>query len=214
LSIAVQKDRIPHAVRSAKMQRRLSEASFEVIREVGYANFRTSAVSKRAGVSQGAQLHHYPTKDSLAIAALEYAYGEARGQFEENFASSENCDELLDRILKDFVDFYISDYFMVALDILMAGGKNEELHNQLTSMSRKFRDQVERAWLEKLIDEGWLLTLAEDVLALSHSLVRGFATRALIRNDQAEFDRLLRRWREMVSLLAGQTTAQPYQSRP
>tara|TARA_R110001592_G_scaffold240929_2_gene501307 strand:+ start:139412 stop:139987 length:576 start_codon:yes stop_codon:yes gene_type:complete len=189
-------------VRSAKMQQRLSKAAFEVIREVGYANFRTSAVSKRAGVSQGAQLHHYPTKDSLAIAALEYAYGEAREKFEQNLANSESSDDLLNLILQDSADFYLSDYFMVALDILMAGGKNEELHKQLTGMSRQFRDQVERAWLEKLVDDGWSLTLAEDVLALSHSLVRGFATRALIRNDQAEFDRLLRRWREMVSLLA------------
>lgn len=202
MSTAVQKDRIPHAVRSAKMQQRLSKAAFEVIREVGYANFRTSAVSKRAGVSQGAQLHHYPTKDSLAIAALEYAYGEAREKFEQNLANSESCDDLLNLILQDSADFYLSDYFMVALDILMAGGKNKELHKQLTGMSRQFRDQVERAWLEKLVDDGWSLTLAEDVLALSHSLVRGFATRALIRNDQAEFDRLLRRWREMVSLLA------------
>ncbi len=202
MSTAVQKDRIPHAVRSAKMQQRLSKAAFEVIREVGYANFRTSAVSKRAGVSQGAQLHHYPTKDSLAIAALEYAYGEAREKFEQNLANSESSDDLLNLILQDSADFYLSDYFMVALDILMAGGKNEELHKQLTGMSRQFRDQVERAWLEKLVDDGWSLTLAEDVLALSHSLVRGFATRALIRNDQAEFDRLLRRWREMVSLLA------------
>jgi len=183
------------------MQQRLSEAAYEAIREGGYVNFRTSAVSKWAGVSQGAQLHHYPTKNSLAIAALEHAYGKAYEQFERNLASVGDQKELIDLILKDFVDFYLSDYFMVALDILMAGGKNEELHAELTEVSRQFRDKVERHWLEQLVDDGWSLTLAEDVLALSHSVVRGFATRALIRNDRTEFDRLLRRWRKMVLAL-------------
>ncbi len=201
MSTAATKDRIPHAVRSARMQQRLSEAAYEVIREGGYANFRTSAVSKRAGVSQGAQLHHYPTKNSLAIAAMEHAYGRAYEQFERNLASRAEGDDLIELILKDFADFYLSEYFMVALDILMAGGKNEELHEEVTEMSRQFRDTVERHWLEQLVDDGWSLTLAEDVLALSHSLVRGFATRALIRNDPAEFDRLLKRWRQMVQAL-------------
>ncbi len=198
MSTASAKNRTPHAVRSARMRQRLSRAAYEVIQEGGYVNFRTSAVSKRAGVSQGAQLHHYPTKNSLAIAALEYAYGEAYEQFKRNVASRAGGAELIDLILKDFQDFYLSDYFAVALDILMAGGKNEELHEELTDKSRAFRDEVERYWLEQLVDDGWPLTLAEDVLALSHSLVRGFTTRALIRNDKRQFDRLVKRWREIV----------------
>lgn len=204
MSTEATKDRIPHAVRSARMQQRLSEAAYEVIKEGGYANFRTSAVSKRAGASQGAQLHHYPTKNSLALAAMEHAYGKANEQFEHNLASQADSEELIDLILKDFVDFYLSDYFMVALDILMAGGKNEELHDELTEMSRRNRDTIERAWLERLVDDGWSLTLAEDVLALSHSVVRGFATRALIRDDRVEFERLLARWRKMVLSLREQ----------
>lgn len=204
MSSEASKDRIPHAVRSARMQERLSEAAYEVIREGGYANFRTSAVSKHAGVSQGAQLHHYPTKNSLALAAMEYAYGKAHEQFEQNLASQAGGEGLIDLILKDFVDFYLSDYFMVALDILMAGGKNAELHHELTEMSRRNRDNIERHWLERLVDDGWSLTLAEDVLALSHSVVRGFATRALIREDRVEFERLLKRWRQMVQSLREQ----------
>ena len=147
------------------MQRRLSEAAYEVIREVGYANFRTSAASKRAGVSQGAQLHHYPTKNSIAIAALEHAYGKAYEQFEKN----------LDSV-----------------------GDEAELHAELTEVSRQLRDKVERHWLEQLVDDGWSLTLAKDALALSHSMVRGFATGALLRNDRTEFDRLLKRRRRMA----------------
>ncbi len=199
-----QRERATQAERSARMQQRLAEAAFNIIRDGGYVNFRTSAVSREAGVSQGAQLHHYPTKGSLATAALEYAYGKAGEKFELNCARTAGGEDLLDIILQDFMDFYLSDYFAVALDILMAGGKEEELRSDLVRMTRAFRGRVERFWLEKLVDDGWSLTLAEDVLALSHSIVRGFATRALVMDDNAEFQRLLRRWRSIVGALRDQ----------
>ena len=198
------KQRVPQAVRSAKMQQRLSEAAYLIIRDGGYVNFRTSAVAKRAGVSQGAQLHHYPTKDSLAIAALDYAYKENNKLFEANYAAVDQCDDLLDLIFKDFKDFYLSDYFSVALDILISGGKNEELREKLVVITRENRRLVERAWLEELINDGWPLALAEELLALSHSIIRGFAARALVIDDPAHFDRLLTRWRSMVDTLANE----------
>ncbi|MBR9913005.1 MAG: TetR/AcrR family transcriptional regulator [Gammaproteobacteria bacterium] len=201
MSKSAPKTRVPQAVRTAKMQRRLAEAAFNIIRDGGYVNFRTSAVAKAAGVSQGAQLHHYPTKDDLAVAALEYAYDKAVERFEHNYASIDEYDDLLELILKDFKDFYFSDSFMVALDILMAGGKDQQLRETLLQMTRNNRQRVERLWLERLIDAGWALTPAEDALALSHSIVRGFATRALVDNDEATFERLLQRWRQMVNEL-------------
>lgn len=201
MNTVAEKVRVPQAVRSAKMQELLSEVAYEIIRDVGYVNFRTSAVSKKAGVSQGAQLHHYPTKNSLAIAALDYAYIKAQERFEENYALRDEYDDLLDLILKDFMDFYLSDYFSVALDIIMSGGKNEELRSKVIALSRTSRLKVERLWLEELVDDGWPLQLAEDVLALSHSIVRGFAARALVLNDRSEFERLLRQWHSMALAL-------------
>ena len=201
---ANQKQRIPQAVRSAKMQQRLSEAAYNIIRDCGYANFRTSAVAKAAGVSQGAQLHHYPTKNSLAVAALDYAYRQYHQQFEANYAMIDECDDLLDLIFKDFKDFYLSGYFSTALDILISGGKNEDLKEQLVAITLDNRTAIERVWLEELINDGWPLALAEEILALSHSIVRGFAARALVINDQAQFDRLLFRWRAMVKSLEGE----------
>lgn len=192
------KERTPQAVRSAKMQRRLSKAAFSIIRDVGYVNFRTSAVAKHAGVSQGAQLHHYPNKDSLAIAALEYAYSESYKRFATNFAQARHTDDLLGLMLKDFEDFYLSDYFMVALDIIMAGGKNDNLRKPIIKITLDNRKKIERMWLEELINDGWGLAAAEQVLALSHSIIRGFAARGLVVEDRSEFEQLKQRWREMA----------------
>lgn len=52
------------------MRARLLEATLELIAEEGWANASTQKICKRAGVSRGAQTHHFPTKDSLLIAAV------------------------------------------------------------------------------------------------------------------------------------------------
>jgi len=195
------KARVPQAVRSALMKERLSKAAFNVIRQVGYDSFRTSAVSKEAGVSQGAQLHHFPTKDSLAVAAMDYAYRSSMDQFRKNFAVDANGEDLIDLMLKDFKDFYLSDYFMVALDILLACSKNEELQTELSEMASINRITVERQWLERLVNDGWTLTDAEDVMGLSHSIIRGFYVRGLLKRSSTNNEKLLDRWKQMVKSL-------------
>jgi hypothetical protein len=56
------------------------------------------------------------------------------------------------------------------------------------------------SWLEILMHEGWGRQDGEDLIAMTASLVRGFAIRAMIRPDDNELERLLKRWREMVAL--------------
>ena len=144
------KVRTPQVQRTAEMKARLSQAAFEVINEVGYASFRTSAVSKKAGVSQGAQLHHFPTKNDLAVAAMEYAYSLAYKAFEENLAAFKEGDDLLDAIIRDAESFYFSESFMVALDILMAGGKYLGVLGKRKSISsrKNLDEKAAGGWLQ------------------------------------------------------------------
>ena len=53
--------RTPQPERTRLMRQRLMEATVESIVEVGWAGTSTTVVSQRAGVSRGAQLHHFPS---------------------------------------------------------------------------------------------------------------------------------------------------------
>lgn len=193
------KARVPQTQRTAIMRYRLSKAAFEVIKDVGFANFRTSAVSKQAGVSQGAQLHHYPTKNDLTLAAMQYAYEQSNSIFNRNIAAFRPDDDPVDAAMKDAEDFFMSDYFMVALDILMAGGKNEELRGQQIELAVTSRSLVEKAWIDRLVDLGWDKELAEDILNISFCLVRGYVVKMLISENPKQYRRLVQRWKSMVS---------------
>lgn len=193
------KVRVPQTERTALMKARLAQAAFDLICEQGYVNFRTAAVARRAGVSQGAQLHHYPTKNSLALAAIEYAYECSTEASVLRIAGLSADVDPLDALLDDAQAFFLSAYFRVALDILMAGGSDPALKQALTAMTLRQRGRVERLWLEKLVDAGWSLTAAEDVLAMTLCLVRGLAIRALVEPIDEAGERLLSRWRQMVA---------------
>src|SRR5215211_3876125 len=64
--------RTPNAERSHSTRTRLMVATVECLAELGWSGTTTTVVAERAGVSRGAQLHHYPTKAALVVAAIEH----------------------------------------------------------------------------------------------------------------------------------------------
>lgn len=50
------------------------DATVECLFERGYAGTTTTEIAIRAGVSRGAQLHHFPKKDELVVSALEHVF--------------------------------------------------------------------------------------------------------------------------------------------
>src|ERR1700712_598417 len=60
------------AQRSAQMRARLLDATVECLVENGYAGTSTHRVGERAGVTRGAQVHHFHSKEDLVVAAIEH----------------------------------------------------------------------------------------------------------------------------------------------
>ena len=64
--------RLTKAERGAAMRIRLMDATIDCLVELGWAGTSTTEVVRRAGVSRGAQVHHYPTKEDLVLASIEH----------------------------------------------------------------------------------------------------------------------------------------------
>jgi AcrR family transcriptional regulator len=58
--------------RTSAMRHRLLEATIDCLVEYGYAGTSTTRVVERAGVTRGAQVHHFPTKAALVAAAIRH----------------------------------------------------------------------------------------------------------------------------------------------
>ena len=119
--------RMTQEQRSALTKDKLARAAFEVIHDVGYAGFRTAAVAKAAGVSQGGQLHHFPTKDDLALAAVEYCNALAPVRPKRISRASAADAEPIEAISPASMDYYFSEAFDVAIDVVKSSSQNAEL---------------------------------------------------------------------------------------
>lgn len=92
--------------RRAETQGRLLDATTECLAELGWSGTSTTEVARRAGVSRGAQQHHYPTKMLLVAAALEHMLERQRLAYERAFndlpGSERNVEGALDLLWKTF----------------------------------------------------------------------------------------------------------------
>ena len=71
--------------RSAATRAQLLEAAIDCLVTYGYAGTTTTRVAERAGVSRGAQLHHYPTRAELVAAAAEHLFASLTAEYRHAF---------------------------------------------------------------------------------------------------------------------------------
>lgn len=184
--------------RSDEMKQRILAAAFEVLKERGIAGFTTPEVARRAGVSRGAQVHHFPSKHELVVAAMEHVFELALAHGLALAKTAKRSKRPLAALIKDASEFYFSDYFYVGLDMLLAGGKDPALKKAAVQVVRNYRRPVEQAWLSVMRELGLPEAVSEDLLLLTVSLVRGLGIRALWSPERERTAKLLSLWQDMV----------------
>ena len=185
--------------RSEEMRERLARAAFDVIAERGHSAYRTAAVAERAGVSQGAQVHHFATKDGLTLAAVDFAFAQASAKTEAIIAEGLAAgDDPLDLMISDFRLYFFNDDFWVSLDIAINGSKTPALKDGIREIVPRYRLGVYRRWVGILTDAGWAETHAHEIVRMSAALVTGLGIRTIFDDVTVYLDATLLRWKAMV----------------
>jgi AcrR family transcriptional regulator len=192
------------AQRTAETRLRILKAAANLIRRRGYARFRTAEVANEAGISRGAQLHHFPTKDSLVVATLEYVFEQAQILSRRRATAVNQPRDLIEAVIEDAREFFFSEHFMVAIDIVLSTSTDQAVRRQILDISRKARRPVETAWTEALAASGVSASIAADIVALTLGVVLGMALRTLWDNDPKWFDQLFALWRRMIKVFLEQ----------
>ena len=186
------------AQRRDEMRERLLDAAVAVLRTKGHAGFRTAEVAAKAGVSQGALTHHFASKDDLVLAALEHVFRQATERGTKRAHRVRTVDGVLGLLIEDSQDFFFSDLFLIAMELAIFARTETPNGAQIRAISRTHRVAVEDAWIEALMAAGVPARMAEDLLWLTNSIVRGLAVRRLWQDDPPRFKRLVLLWRRMA----------------
>lgn len=134
--------------KSAKMRETILEATLDCLARYGYANTTNNLICELAKVSRGAMLHHYPTRQDLMIAVIEYAFYKHMTAFSR--AVSQLTEE--DRIKRNSavaIDWELcqSREFQAYLELRVAARTNKELRTIFLPRARH-HDQV---WKDELL---------------------------------------------------------------
>ncbi|WP_285580361.1 TetR/AcrR family transcriptional regulator [Actinoallomurus iriomotensis] len=113
--------------RRAETQGRLLDATMECLAELGWSGTSTTEVARRAGVSRGAQQHHYPTKMLLVAAALEHLLERQRLAYERAFADLPDDRRNVEGALDLLWDTFRQAPSLALMELAMAARTDETL---------------------------------------------------------------------------------------
>jgi AcrR family transcriptional regulator len=124
------------AERSAATREALLDATIDCLIEEGYASTTTSRVAERAGLSRGAHLHHFQTRNALVAAAVEQLAGRWLGELR---SASDALPSGPGRTLAG-LDLlwahYASPLYQAALDLWTDARNDPDLRERLVEVER------------------------------------------------------------------------------
>jgi AcrR family transcriptional regulator len=175
------------------MRQRLLDATVECLVERGWSGTSTTLVSQRAGVSRGAQLHHFPTKDDLVLAAVEHL-SQARGAELDAAAAGLPQGRRRTRAVLDMLaEHFTSSVFTAALELWVAARTDEGLRSAVGPLEQRIGRDIHRRTVELLgVDE--TRPGARELVQATLDLVRGLGLANTITDDAARRKRILDEW--------------------
>jgi AcrR family transcriptional regulator len=172
------------AQRSAATREALLDATLACLVEDGYARTTTTRVAERAGLSRGAHLHHFRTRNALVAAAIGHL---AERWTQELLAAAEDLPTGRERLAEglDLVwRSYANPLFQAALDLWTQARTDAELREHLLAVER----QLDRQTLElarRLFPDLAARPSFEPLVEMAISTIRGLALLDTLHPDGA-----------------------------
>jgi AcrR family transcriptional regulator len=179
--------------RSRSTQSRLLEAAVDCLVEQGWAGTTTTLVADRAGVSRGAQLHHYRTKSALLIAAVEHLAERRSNELRSEAAKLPPDGDRVEATIGLLASLFTGPLFSAAIEVWVAARTDPALRTALVPVEARFGREVHRLTVELLgADES--RPGVREAVQTTLDLMRGLGVASLLTDDSARRARLLADW--------------------
>lgn len=188
--------RTPQPERTRLMRQRLMEATVESIVEVGWAGTSTTVVSQRAGVSRGAQLHHFPSKHDLVVGAVEYVADRRREELDVD-TSSLPQEGRTRAVLELLAGQFTSPVFVAALELWVAARTDPELLAKVAPLERRVGRDT-HAHAVALLDVDESRGNNRQLVQATLDLLRGLGLAATLTDDSIRRASILDAWADTL----------------
>lgn len=192
----------PKQERSLRTRAALLRAAVDELLARGYADLSTAGVARRAGVSRGAQQHHFASKDELLIEAVRELAARRMAELRDGLAGDAPAAERIARTLDLAVEQYAGPLYAATLELSLAARGNPGLHAAIAAGERTVGPQIQAMGRELLAGTDLDAATLDARWTMAVSTARGYASLILLGHPA---ERVRAQWRtsrdDLVALL-------------
>lgn len=199
MAVVTERKRLTQEQRTDAMRARLLEATLDLIAEEGWAQTSTQKICKRAGVSRGAQTHHFPTKDSLLIAAVQ----EIVARYQSELDALKGDPSGPGRKLENVFDFlweacFEGNLLNCWIEVMVAARTDEALRPSVRETDSKAITAMRALGETCVPGPDPRRTSSAELIELTVYLLRGMVVQQGVHPDQKARQRLFGLWKQLV----------------
>ncbi|GAA2061568.1 TetR/AcrR family transcriptional regulator [Streptomyces albiaxialis] len=183
----------PKQDRSRATRQRLLESAVTCLAEHGWSGSTVTVVAEHAGVSRGAAQHHFPTREDLFTAAVEYVAEERSRVLREAVRPGRSAYEAVETL----VGLYTGPLFRAALHLWVAASNEPQLGPRVTALEARIGRETHRMAVELLGADERKPGVRETVQGLL-DMARGLGLANLLTDDSARRARVVAQWARLV----------------
>jgi AcrR family transcriptional regulator len=178
------------AERSAAMRTRLLDATIECLVTYGYAGITTPRVAERAGVTRGAQIHHFRSKEDLVVAAIEHLAQQRTQAAIREFGRVEASSDPVSTVLDFLWEAHQGPLFVATVELWVAARTDDLLARHIERVEPVVNSTLISAIAQLVPDHATRKELRNFVYTAMDAL-RGIMLNSFVDGDAG---RARRRW--------------------
>ena len=189
--------------RSRLTRHRLLDATVTCLIRYGWSGTTTTVVAETAGVSRGAQLHHFPTKTALVLAAVEYLTDRRASEIRhETRALPTSVDQRVETVVDLLGASFTGPLYHAALEVWVAARTDDALRSALVPLEAKIGRELFRL-TATLLGADVSRPDVRDAIQATLELLRGLGVANLLGTDAHRSQDVLRGWSRHLTDVLG-----------
>ena len=175
--------------RSAQTRARLLDATIECLVRYGYNGTTTVRVAEIAGVTRGAQVHHFKSRDDLVVAALRHLAAKRAAAVIDKVADLARSGDSLGAVLDLLWEVHEGPLFIATVELWVAGRTDPALGAEVAKFESIVVSNIAGAVGQFVPDEVSKAML--DFVYTAMDALRGILIASFVDSDPS---RARRRW--------------------
>lgn len=200
MTAGTKRKRRTQAERSAGTRELLLKTTIECLSDIGYARTTSAIIASRAGLSRGAQLHHFGNKTQLVIAAMGHLYEVYEAQFRAALENLPEGEDPASGAIQAVWDIMRGPCGHAYLELVAAARVEEELREPLQQLVGRMDEGVDAIFREYFDAAPEAEPMFELVWTAVFSLIEGLVIESIVRPDDPKVEMVVQMLKQFAPM--------------